>query len=133
MTYVHRGACCACAVPAATCPSCGGRGTTRESDDAGSVRILQLVTCEACAGSGRVSTASCEHCGGSGEVESTRETEVTIPSGVEDGTRLPLVDADGPHVVVRVRPQPRDSTVLRATAAVGLAAALAFLAFLLLG
>jgi molecular chaperone DnaJ len=132
VTYVQRAPCQACDLPPAVCPSCGGRGHRRESEDAGSVRLLQLVTCLTCGGSGRIASSACAECDGSGEVELTREAEVTIPSGVEDGTRLPLADAEGPHVVVRVRPQPRDSTVLRATAAVGLAAALAFLAFLLL-
>jgi hypothetical protein len=43
------------------------------------------------------------------------------------------VGKDGEHVVVRVRPQPRDPDALRVAAALGLVAALAFLAFLLLG
>jgi hypothetical protein len=60
------------------------------------------------------------------------ETEITIPAGIEDGATVP-VGKDGEHVVVRVRPQPRDPAILRMTAALGLVAALAFLAFLLLG
>jgi hypothetical protein len=36
-------------------------------------------------------------------------------------------------VVVRVKPQPPDSTVVRVAAAVGLAAAVGFLVFLLVG
>jgi molecular chaperone DnaJ len=132
VTYVRRLPCQACEHPPAACPACGGRGHRRESEDAGDVRLLQLVTCLTCGGSGRIASGACEECDGSGEVEVTREAEVTIPAGVEDGTCLPLDDPDGPHVVVGVRPQPRDSTILRATAAVGLAVALAFLAFLLL-
>jgi molecular chaperone DnaJ len=111
------------------CPACAGRGHVRQSDDEGSVRVLQLVTCSACGGSGRTA-AACDVCGGSGETEERREVEVTIPSGVEDGARLPL--DDGSHVVVRVGSQPVDSVAVRAAAAVGLVAALAFLVFLLL-
>ena len=74
----------------------------------------------------------CDYCGGSGEVRVEREAEITIPAGIEDGATVPL-GKDGEHVVVRVRPQPRDPTILRVTAALGLVAALGFLAFLLLG
>ena len=96
----------------------------------GAVRVLQLVTCAVCGGSGRAAVG-CERCGGSGRVEVEREAEVTIPSGVENGARVP-VGPDGEHVVVRVQPQPRDPAALRVAAALGLVAAVAFLAFLLL-
>ena len=74
----------------------------------------------------------CDYCGGSGEVRVERETKITIPAGIEDRATVPL-DKHGEHVVVRVRPQPRDPALLRVTAALGLVAALGFLAFLLLG
>ena len=94
--------------------------------------MLQLVTCAVCGGSGRAAV-SCEQCGGAGEVETERVAEVTIPSGVEDGTRVPLTGSDTDHVVVRVGPQPRDPAALRVAAALGLLVAVAFLVFLLLG
>jgi molecular chaperone DnaJ len=128
--YATRVACPSCTT--APCVACDGRGTTRESVDDGAVRVLQLVTCGVCGGSGRAAV-SCERCGGSGEVEADRVSEVTIPSGVEDGTRVPLADADGDHVVIRVGPQPRDPAALRVAAALGLVVAVAFLVFLLLG
>ena len=127
--YPTRSACPSCAT--GPCTACDGRGTRRESLEDGDVRVLQLVTCEACGGTGRVA-GDCEECGGSGEVEAEREVEVTIPSGVEDGARVPLGD-DGEHVVIHVRPQPRDPAVLRFAAALGLVAALGFLVFLLVG
>jgi DnaJ-class molecular chaperone len=74
----------------------------------------------------------CDYCGGSGEVRVERETKIVIPAGIEDGATVPL-DKRGEHIVVRVRPQPRDPAILRVTAALGLVAALGFLAFLLLG
>jgi len=82
-------------------------------------------------GTGRTA-ADCDYCGGSGEVRVERETEITIPAGVEDGATVPL-GKHGEHVVVRVRPRPRDPAILRVTAALGLVVALGFLAFLLLG
>ena len=86
-----------------------------------------------CAGGGTGRTAAdCDYCGGSGEVRVESETEITIPAGIEDGATVPIGKHDE-HLVVRVRPQPRDPMILRVTAALGLVAALGFLAFLLLG
>jgi molecular chaperone DnaJ len=127
--YATRVDCPAC--DTGPCVTCDGRGTTRESVDEGDVRVLQLVTCVVCGGTGRAAV-SCDRCYGSGRLEEQREAEVTIPSGVENGARVP-VGAGGEHVVVRVKPQPRDPAALRVAAALGLVAAVAFLLFLLLG
>jgi molecular chaperone DnaJ len=127
--YQTRSSCPSCTT--GPCAACGGRGNHRESLEDGDVRVLQLVTCEDCGGTGRVA-GDCEQCGGSGEVQAEREAEVVIPSGVEDGTRVPFGD-DGEYVSIRVRPQPRDPAALRFAAALGLVAALGFLVFLLVG
>ena len=127
--YTRRAACAFCTTEA--CAACDGRGTRRERLDDGDVRVLQLVTCADCGGSGRAA-APCEYCEGTGEVKVAGETEITIPAGVEDGANV-TVGRDGEHVVVRVRPQPRDPAALRLAAALGLIAAVGFLAFLLLG
>lgn len=139
VSYLSRGSCESCGGsgvfgggPAQTCAACRGRGHLRETDNSGGVRLLQLVTCEECEGTGRVVSSACRECEGSGEREGERKVDVPYPSGVADGTRLPLeVDPEGPHVVVRVKPQPPDSTVVRVAAAAGLAAAVGFLVFLL--
>jgi molecular chaperone DnaJ len=139
VSYLSRGPCDSCGGsgvfgggPAQPCAVCSGRGHLRETDDSGGVRLLQLVKCEECEGTGRVVASACRECEGSGEREGERKVEIPIPSGIADGTRLPLEDdVDGPHVVVRVKPQPPDSTVVRVAAAAGLAAAVGFLVFLL--
>jgi molecular chaperone DnaJ len=141
VSYRSRGPCDSCGGsgafgggPAQPCAACSGRGHLRETDDSGGVRLLQLVKCEECEGTGRVVASACRECEGSGEREGERRVEVPIPSGVADGARLPLEDdPDGPHVVVRVKPQPPDSTVVRVAAAAGLATAVGFLVFLLIG
>ncbi|MGZ4256479.1 MAG: DnaJ domain-containing protein [Gaiellaceae bacterium] len=136
--YRGRGTCPACdgsgganGTRAMTCEACEGRGTLRRKDDSGSVVLLQLATCEACSGSGQMVGEACPECEGEGDLELDREAEVSIPSGVEDGRRIELDGLDS--VVVRVAPQPRDSTLLRGAAAVGLVLALGFLALLLFG
>ena len=105
------------------CIACSGRGTVRRTDDSGDVVLLQLVTCEDCAGSGRRG----------GATEQERDVLVSVPSGAEDGERIAIDGDPGAFVVLRVSPQPPDSTLVRATAAAGLLAAVGFLAFLFLG
>ena len=107
---------------AESCGACSGRGTVRRTDDSADVVLLQLMTCEACGGSGRHG----------GVREEEREVLVSVPSGSEDGDRIPIEGDAGAFVVLRVGAQPPDSTLVRAAAAVGLLAALAFLAFLFL-
>ncbi|MGH6942593.1 MAG: molecular chaperone DnaJ, partial [Geminicoccaceae bacterium] len=72
--------------PAGLCPSCRGAGRVRAQQ--GFFTIER--TCPTCAGSGRVITDPCEVCGGSGRVHREKTLSVTIPQGVEDGTRIRL-------------------------------------------
>jgi molecular chaperone DnaJ len=138
VSYRSRGPCPGCNGSGAAngswadaCEACEGRGSLRRRDDSGSVVLLQVTTCEACGGTGRAVGEACSECEGEGDLERDREAEVSIPSGVADGERIQL---DGTAtVVVHVAPQPRDSTLLRATAAAGLVLALGFLALLLFG
>jgi hypothetical protein len=88
--------------------------------------------CPACGGSGREGDEPCEVCGGAGEAEQERITVLSVPAGVQDGNHVRVEGEDGAFVVVRVGPRPRDSKLVRAGAAIGLAAAVAFLAFLFL-
>jgi molecular chaperone DnaJ len=87
-----------------TCESCKGTGSSdgqRAADTcgtcngAGKVRAQQgffLIerTCPTCGGSGRVIRTPCRVCQGAGTVQRERSLQVTIPAGVEDGTRIRL-------------------------------------------
>lgn len=69
-----------------TCETCGGRGnvTFRQG-------FFQMNrTCPDCGGTGQVIKDKCKDCHGSGRVRSTKKLQVTIPAGVDDGTRLRL-------------------------------------------
>ena len=136
--YRSLGACTVCGGSGAangarweTCEACDGRGTLRSKDESGAVVLLQVATCEACGGDGRLVGETCAECQGNCELERDREAEVSIPSGVADGERIELDGVDA--VVVRVAPQPPDSTLLRGAAAAGLVLALGFLVLLLFG
>ncbi|MCP5432927.1 MAG: molecular chaperone DnaJ [Alphaproteobacteria bacterium] len=69
-----------------TCATCGGAGKVRATQ--GFFTIER--TCPSCGGTGRLVKTPCSECGGIGRVEKERTLQVTIPPGVEDGTRIRL-------------------------------------------
>lgn len=66
------------------CPDCGGSGMTTRGSHA--FRINQ--TCRRCGGTGQTIANPCRRCGGSGRVSGQREIVVTIPAGIDEGSRL---------------------------------------------
>ena len=69
-----------------TCHSCQGHGKIRAQQ--GFFTIER--TCPTCAGTGQIISDPCRACGGTGRKERTKTLSVTIPAGVEDGTRIRL-------------------------------------------
>lgn len=69
-----------------TCSHCQGAGKVRASQ--GFFMIER--TCPVCAGQGRVIAKPCKPCNGQGRVRKEKTLSVTIPAGVEDGTRIRL-------------------------------------------
>ena len=68
------------------CGTCGGSGRTRASQGFFTVER----TCPSCNGSGQVITDPCKSCSGEGRKRKSRKIEVTIPTGVDDGSRIRL-------------------------------------------
>jgi len=66
------------------CPACNGRGQVLYS--AGFINVSQ--TCPKCRGEGSIIKSPCSKCDGAGKVRSTQKIEVTIPAGVDTGSRL---------------------------------------------
>ncbi|MBP0496213.1 molecular chaperone DnaJ [Pararoseomonas indoligenes] len=69
-----------------TCPTCKGAGKVR----AQSGFFLVERACPTCGGQGRTIKNPCKVCGGAGRVQKDRNLNVTIPAGVEEGTRIRL-------------------------------------------
>lgn len=69
-----------------TCGTCGGAGRVRATQGFFTVER----TCPTCQGAGRSIKKPCGACGGAGRIERKKNLSVTIPAGVEDGTRMRL-------------------------------------------
>jgi len=68
------------------CHSCQGRGRVRATQ--GFFTIER--TCPTCHGAGKVIQDPCRACQGTGRTHKDRTLSVTIPAGVDDGTRIRL-------------------------------------------
>lgn len=76
----------------ALCTACGGAGQVQFSQ--GFFTVAR--TCDRCAGEGQIISDPCDDCRGDGRLEREREIEVTIPAGVDNGSRLRL-RGEGEH------------------------------------
>ena len=71
---------------ASSCSMCRGHGQVRSSQ--GFFTVQQ--TCPQCSGSGEQITNPCSECSGQGKRQASKRLSVTIPKGVDDGTRIRL-------------------------------------------
>lgn len=69
---------------AAPCPQCHGEGTLRWARG----HMVFTKTCEACDGSGRLTSQSCRTCSGAGVIMRSEVVHVTLPPGIEPGIRV---------------------------------------------
>ena len=68
------------------CTYCGGNGKIRSNQ--GFFTVQQ--TCPQCSGSGEEISNPCNDCSGTGSKQTSKKISVTIPKGVDDGTRIRL-------------------------------------------
>ena len=68
------------------CSVCKGSGRIRSNQ--GFFTVQQ--TCPQCAGNGEEITHPCNSCNGTGKKQASKKLSVTIPKGVDDGTRIRL-------------------------------------------
>jgi len=68
------------------CSMCGGNGRVRSNQ--GFFTVQQ--TCPQCGGNGEEITHPCNDCNGQGNKQASKKLSVTIPKGVDDGTRIRL-------------------------------------------
>jgi molecular chaperone DnaJ len=97
-----------------TCPECQGRGEVRQTRQTLLGAMVQVTTCPVCSGRGNVIESTCSTCQGRGQTRKTRRKKVSIPAGVDDGTRIRLAGEGQPgqnkgpsgdlYLLIRVRP-----------------------------
>ena len=94
------------------CPTCRGAGRVRTQQ--GFFTLER--TCPTCHGAGKIIENPCRACGGQGRVRKEKALNVTIPAGVEDGTRIRLAGEGeaglrgagngDPYIFLLVKPNP---------------------------
>lgn len=73
---------------AKTCSTCNGQGQVRRATRTPFGSFAQVSVCPTCNGQGQVIEEKCESCGGKGRKQEKKKLKITIPAGVDTGTRL---------------------------------------------
>lgn len=73
---------------ARTCSTCNGAGQVRRATRTPFGSFTQVSVCPTCNGNGQVIEDKCDVCGGSGQKQEAKKLKITIPPGVDNGTRL---------------------------------------------
>ncbi|MEM7758139.1 MAG: molecular chaperone DnaJ [Cyanobacteria bacterium P01_A01_bin.40] len=71
-----------------TCGTCSGSGQVRRATRTPFGSFAQVTTCTTCNGAGQVIEEKCGTCHGAGRQQETKKLKITIPPGVDNGTRL---------------------------------------------
>ncbi|BAY62863.1 MULTISPECIES: molecular chaperone DnaJ [Calothrix] len=71
-----------------TCSTCSGSGQVRRVTRTPFGSFTQVSTCPTCNGTGMVIEDKCDACEGKGTNQITKKLKITIPAGVDNGTRL---------------------------------------------
>ncbi|MUL38015.1 molecular chaperone DnaJ [Gloeocapsopsis dulcis] len=71
-----------------TCSTCSGSGQVRRVTRTPFGSFTQVSTCPTCNGTGQMIEEKCEACEGNGVRQVTKKLKITIPAGVDNGTRL---------------------------------------------
>ena len=70
------------------CSGCGGAGQIRQTTQTIIGHFTQIVVCPQCRGNGSIIANPCKACHGQGRAAAEKKLTVTIPAGVDHGTRL---------------------------------------------
>jgi len=71
-----------------TCPTCDGSGQVRRTARTPFGSFAQVSVCPTCNGEGQTIEDKCDSCGGAGRKQEKKKLKITIPAGVDNGTRL---------------------------------------------
>ncbi|MDO5713579.1 MAG: molecular chaperone DnaJ [Tissierellia bacterium] len=72
------------------CGNCNGTGQVREASQSPFGRVVRVVPCSSCHGTGEIIEEPCNHCHGSGRQIFSRKVKVNIPAGVDNKSIISL-------------------------------------------
>ena len=75
------------------CSTCGGAGQIRQTNATLLGHFTQVLTCPNCEGEGTRVEKPCTNCRGVGQVRKSREMEIKIPPGIDNGARVRITKA----------------------------------------
>jgi len=98
------------------CSKCKGTGQVQYTQRTAFGQFVNVRTCDACNGEGKVITNPCNVCHGRGTVRKSKKLKVKIPAGIDDGQTISLRGEGEPgkrggppgdlFITVNVRPHP---------------------------
>lgn len=71
-----------------TCSACHGSGTITSEQRSIFGSFMTRTTCDTCHGKGTTYEKTCTTCHGTGKINKTKEIEVKVPAGVDNGNQL---------------------------------------------
>lgn len=71
-----------------TCSACHGSGTVTSEQRSIFGSFMTRTTCDTCHGKGTTYEKTCTTCHGTGKINKTKEIEVKVPAGVDNGNQL---------------------------------------------
>ncbi|MBY0450128.1 MAG: molecular chaperone DnaJ [Cyanobacteria bacterium] len=99
------------------CTTCGGQGQIRQTTQTIIGHFTQITPCPRCQGIGQVVMDPCSWCQGQGRRAANKKLNITVPAGVDEGTRLRIGQEGesgmmgGPpgdlYVLIRVKQHPQ--------------------------
>lgn len=107
---------CAPGTGPSACSTCGGSGQIRQTTQTIIGHFTQVGVCPRCRGTGQMIADPCRTCNGVGRTQAEKTLSLTIPPGVDHGTRLRVAGEGnaGPHggppgdlyVMIHLNPHP---------------------------
>lgn len=70
------------------CGTCQGAGQVRRATRTPFGSFTQVSVCPTCNGDGQTISNKCESCSGQGQTQVNKKLKITVPAGVDTGTRL---------------------------------------------
>ena len=81
-----------------TCSQCNGTGQVQYKQSTPFGQFVNVKTCDACRGEGKIITNPCPTCSGKGKVRKTVKINLNIPAGIDDGQTMSLRGEGDPGV-----------------------------------